>query len=741
MAGMDGKAHSKRMVAGLACWCLLLAIVVTLADAGRNDLAAQAAQAGAHESKPTLEVAPAAKLRPRAQEVLPSGAGSLPGTGTAPAKGEDNFPGLGPLPAGVPPEEEGVGVSLLRVDGSAVIGAVVRWATEEDLQPLLAADPQLWERDNDEILARVTHQVRTAANGWAMVPSKAGRMVIDARFGDLYTSRRFRREETSYLKLTMYRDLPLVVEVADATGAGLDVPVVVRTADGRGNQVLRPSNGRALLLHAPEAFSALLGRPDLYVQLDAPQQALATVLPRGKVPEAAVKVTGQRGVTLQVRVEGPDGPCASGVVEVVRLGSEPELLRTTRRELRDGVALFEHVQPDLELLVRARTACGADVPEQRVQMPADIVQLRHAVRMPRVQGSVQDVDGRKLGGYRATLYQRLPAGWELAASGSIQADGSWELAVPGLATAEAGTAAEYMLVARNEFGATKAALLQGLSSFLDKAAMRAEVGLLRLDNWTIQLGGVVLDENGRGVEGAELELVFEGVPDARCRARSAADGRFDLRAPRLSGPVRVHVSHPGLAVPLLVDAKAGEKQAKVQVAFRGRLRGQVLVPPGVVPQQLQVTLHDAEGSAFGGTADAQGIYLFERVEPGLARISVQVVGLPNSVVSSDSVRVEAGGTAEVQALDLRGVLRAIVVEIVDEDGQPVEYGTVGPDVGGAEAASRQRLRPFEFRDGSARLVVPSAPIMLVVDADGYISQSIATTAEASVRVILKRSAQ
>jgi hypothetical protein len=196
-----------------------------------------------------------------------------------------------------------------------------------------------------------------------------------------------------------------------------------------------------------------------------------------------------------------------------------------------------------------------------------------------------------------------------------------------------------------------------------------------------------------------------------------------------------------LAVPLLVDAKAGEKQTKVQVAFRGRLRGQVLVPPGVVPQQLQVTLHDAEGSAFGGTADAQGIYLFERVEPGPARISVQVVGLPNSVVSSDSVRVEAGGTAEVQALDLRGVLRAIVVEIVDEDGQPVEYGTVGPDVGGAEAASRQRLRPFEFRDGSARLVVPSAPIMLVVEADGYISQSVATTAEASVRVILKRSAQ
>jgi hypothetical protein len=51
------------------------------------------------------------------------------------------------------------------------------------------------------------------------------------------------------------------------------------------------------------------------------------------------------------------------------------------------------------------------------------------------------------------------------------------------------------------------------------------------------------------------------------------------------------------------------------------------------------------------------------------------------------------------------------------------------------------LRPFEFRDGSARLVVPSAPIMLVVEADGYISQSVATTAEASVRVILKRSAQ
>jgi len=750
MAGMDGKAHSKRVAAALACWCLLIGIVVTLADAGRNDLAAHEAQAGAHGAKPTLEAAPAAKLRPRVAEAAQAGTSPLPGTGagqspataSGSAKAEDTFPGLGPLPAGVPPEEEGVGVSLLRVDGSAVIGAVVRWATEDDLQPLLAADPQLWERDNDEILARVTHQVRTAANGWAMVPSKAGRMVIDARFGDLYTSRRFRREETSYLKLTMHRDLPLVVEVADAAGSSLDVPIVVRSADGRGHHVLRPQNGRALLLHAPEAFSALLGRPDLYVQLDAPQQALATVLVRSKVPEAAVKLTGQRGVPLQVRLDGLDGPCANGVIELVRPGSEPEVLRTTRRELRDGVAVFEHVQPDLELMVRARSDCGADVPEQRVQMPVEAVQLRHALRMPRVQGAVKDVDGRKLGGYRASLYQRLPNGWDLAASGLIQADGTWELAVPSLANTEAGTASEYMLVARNEFGATKTAQLQGLSNLLDKATFRADVGLLRLDNWTIQLGGVVLDENGRGVEGAELVLILDGVPDARCRALSAADGRFDLRAPRLSGPLRVQVSHPGLATPLLVDAKAGEKQAKVPLAFRGRIRGQVLVPQGVLPQQLQVTLHDAEGSAFGSAADAQGLYLFERVEPGAARISVQVVGLPNSVVSSSVLQVSAGGTVQVEDLDLRGVLRAVVVEIVDDEGQPVEYGTVGPDVGGGvEAASRQRLRPFEFRDGSARLVVPVAPITLVVEAEGFVSQTIVTTAETSVRVTLKRSAQ
>jgi hypothetical protein len=93
-------------------------------------------------------------------------------------------------------------------------------------------------------------------------------------------------------------------------------------------------------------------------------------------------------------------------------------------------------------------------------------------------------------------------------------------------------------------------------------------------------------------------------------------------------------------------------------------------------------------------------------------------------------------------LDLRGVLRAVVVEIVDDEGQPVEYGTVGPDVGGGvEAASRQRLRPFEFRDGSARLVVPVAPITLVVEAEGFVSQTIVTTAETSVRVTLKRSAQ
>lgn len=757
------KVELKRPFVAVLCWLLLAGAVAGLAELARDSGAAEG-----HEARRSLDAAPATDLAPAprrapaqlgtgaqpaaraqaappaepAQQGVPTSGPARPRPAARPAgEGEQDSHGLGPLPPGVPPEEEGVGVTVVRQDGQVLPGALVRWATSADLARLLEADPQLWERDDDEILARLGNQVRTGPNGWAMVASLAGRMVVDARYGDSYASRRFERANTSYLKLQLFRDVPLVVEAADTAGAAFDgLPLVVRAADGRDAWSTLSRGGRALLLHAPERFSALAGRPDLHVLVDAPQTVAGVRLERGAIPAEPVKFVARRGGTLKVRVQGPDGACASGTVEVLRPGDGPEALRLVRRPLSGGVCEFVHAEPGLELLVRARGPCGADTPEVRVVAPAEgavlEVQLRHLVRMPRVRGLVVDIDGRKLEGWRAALHVQRGRAWEEEAVCSVGAGGSFEFDAPALASEAAPV--RRALVVRNEYGATKAAPALELSGLLDKAAALADTGLLRLENWTIQLAGSVVDEAGRAVEGAQVALEVDGARDSRTLAATAGDGRFELRGPKPQGELAVAVVHPSLSEPLRSPAKAGDRALKLQLALRGRVAGRIVAPEGVSPQQFQVLLLDPAGGVLATTtADSKGAFLFERVEPGEVQVLAQLAGLPNAVVRGGSVVVQAGRAAAVAApVDLRETLRAVVVEIVDEAGQPVEAGSIGP-----RAPGRERVRPFEFRDGSTRLVVPKAPCEFEVQAEGYETAVFAPGDAPTVRVELKRSAQ
>lgn len=761
------KVELKRTFAAVACWLLLAGAVAGLAELARTREGAPA-----NEARRNLPAAPATDLSPApARASAPLGTGARPAAAVVPAEprpevagqtsstvptgpaprprpasraateGEQDAHGLGPLPPGVPPEEEGVGVTVLRQDGQTVQGAEVRWATSADLARLLEADPGLWERDDDEILARLENKARTGPNGWTMVPSLAGRMVVDARYGDSYASRRFDRAQTSYLKLPLFRDVPLPVEVVDGSGAAFDgLPLVVRAADGRDAWSAATTAGRALLLHAPERFAALAGRADLHVLVDAPQRAEGARLERGAVSGTPVRLVARRGGTIKVRVLGPDGVCAAGTVEAVRPGAEPETLRLVRRRLSAGTCEFVHAEPGLELLVRARGPCGADSPEARVVAPAAgatlEVELRHATRMPRVRGLVVDIDGRRLEGWTATLHVRRGAAWEPESSCVVGSGGAFEFDVPALASA--AEPALRALVVRNEYGATKAASAPELSTLLDKDSARADTGLLRLENWTIQLAGSVVDEAGRPVEGAQVELEVDGARDARTRAATAGDGRFELRAPRLSGAVSVMLAHPALREPARSTAKAGDRSLQLQIALRGRVAGRLVPPEGVSPQQFQVVLLDPAGGILAtSNADSKGAFAFERVEPGEVQVLAQLAGLPNAVVRGGGATVAAGSSSVLaEAIDLRVALRALVVEIVDEEGRPVEAGSIGP-----RAAGRERVRPFEFRDGSTRLVAPRTPCEFEVQAEGFETAVFTPDAAPVARVVLKRSAQ
>lgn len=754
-------AFAKRALAGASCWLALLAAVWLLAESARRS-----GDVDAHERKHSLDAAPAVALGaprgPASNEAVepsslgtgarpsaePRATGQQPGRKPEPARPRDSgegdvVPGLGPLPPGVPPEEEGVGVTCVRPDGSPVVGAVLRWATSADIARLVAEDPRVLELDDDLVLGRLPqNQVRTTSNGWGMVPSLKGAMIVDARFGDGYASKRFERSDVSHMKLVLHRDLTLVVEVVDAAGAPIEgMPVAVRDAAGREPwRATTGADGRALLPHAPARFALLPGRPDLWATVDAAQDTRAQLLQRSSVPLAPVRLVARRGATLEVEAASAAGACPDGgSVALVREGPEPAGVRTSTRALASGKARFEHATPGARVVVAAEAGCGASAASAPWTIPLDAgeagaraFRLQVGEPMPRLEASVSDIDGRRLEGWTASLHVQGPDGWSEEGRALVGAGGATVLPAPGLATGSSGAARA--LVVRNAHGATKALELGALSNKIDSTGpLRvARVGEVELANWTIQFGGRVVDEAGRSVEGAQVALATPtGGVDSRIAGATNGEGRFDLRGPRLAGEHELLVSHPARAGTTRLAAKGGDKSLAARLAFLGSVEGRVLAGEGVLPQQYTVVLVDAMGVAIAASPDDAGAWRFERVEPGVAVVQLQLGGFPDILATTRPLQVVAGEPTRAGELQAAGLVRRVAIEIVDADGLPVETGVVGPP-----APGRGRVRPFEFRDGQLVLHLPPSVRELEVEAEGH--ESLRAEVSASMRFVLKK---
>ncbi|MEY2745136.1 MAG: hypothetical protein RL112_178, partial [Planctomycetota bacterium] len=608
---------------------------------------------------------------------------------------------------------------------------------------LVAEDPRVLELDDDLVLGRLPqNQVRTTSNGWGMVPSLKGAMIVDARFGDGYASKRFERSDVSHMKLVLHRDLTLVVEVVDEAGAPIEgMPVAVRDAAGREPwRATTGADGRALLPHAPARFALLPGRPDLWATVDAPQDSRAQLLQRSTVPQVPVRLVARRGAPLEVEAASTAGACPDGgPVALVREGPEPQGVRTSTRALASGKARFEHAAPGARVVVAAEPGCGASASSAPWTIPLDAgpgvvraFRLQVGEPMPRLEASVSDIDGRRLEGWTASLHVQGPTGWSEEGRAIVGPGGAASLPAPGLATGSAGAARA--LVVRNEHGATKALELGDVSSKLDRSgSLRvARVGEAKLANWTIQFGGRVVDEAGRSVEGAQVALATPaGGVDSRIAGATNGEGRFDLRGPRLSAAHELSVSHPGRAGATRLPAKAGDKSLLARLAFLGAVEGRVLPQEGVLPQQYTLVLVDALGVAIAASPDAAGAWRFERVEPGAAVVQLQLGGFPDILATARPLQVVAGESTRAEDLQAGGLVRRVSIEIVDEGGAPVETGVVGPP-----APGRGRLRPFEFRDGQLVLHLPPSVRELEAEAEGH--ESARAEVSDSMRFVLKK---
>ncbi|MBL8863487.1 MAG: carboxypeptidase regulatory-like domain-containing protein [Planctomycetes bacterium] len=636
---------------------------------------------------------------------------------------EVSVPGLGVLPAGVPAEEEGFGLHVVRADGRPVVDAVVRWMLQKDLDAVRARLGGAADLHPADLLEHAPHTLRTGPGGFAMLTSAAGTMLMDARHGDAYGWAVVRREEQSHRRLVLSRITHLQVRAADGAGAPrAGVPVVLSDARCRPIwRALTDEAGAAVLRFADAAILEAGARfDDLLLAVDVPGGA-AVAIPRAQVPAALVELVAPPGRRVLVRVRDVDGaPCSRPTtVRLAPAGREGDCSAERAREAVDGQAVFDQVPGGLELAVRVDSACSPEplsaALRSRLEGDSEVV-LTATARMPRLRARLMDPHGNSWRGFEVVAWARTPGGWLEQGRDRTDDTGAFELDVPVLHRAPA--VVELVLVARNPWGRTVASTGRLATAAGD--GLR-DFGHVTAADWSVLARGVVLDESERPLAHAEVELVDEsGVADPRTRIVCDERGGFALRGPAPEGDrLRVRATEPDRrASEAVVSLARGEQRARIVIAVHGRITGRLLLPDGAPESGVIVRVEQPSGAVLALSTDADGDFAFSNVEAGESRITFVPLGFEESLLTLERVVVPRGAAADdprLSHVDLRALVAVLELEVLDERGAPILTGWVGPP---SSDPGRPRGRPYEVVDGLARVVVPRGAAVQV-SAQGY----------------------
>jgi len=661
---------------------------------------------------------------------------------TRPRSGEAGIPGLGALPAGVPAEEEGFGLHILRADGRPALDANVRWMLQRDLDAVRASGRDPSAMHPSDLLAEATRTVRTLAGGFAMLTSEAGTMIMDARLGDEYGSAVVQREDVSHRRIVLARDTTLAVRVDDALGAARSgVPVLLRSADCRTIWSSRTgADGVATLRFADGAILAASARHDeLTVAVDVPGDA-CIVLPAGLIPAEIVRLVTPPGKRVLVWVHGADGqPCASeSVVTLAPAGREGDCRVERRRTVVDGLAVFEDLPAGMDLVAIARTRCSplelrADV--RTTDQDETSVVLAATSPMPRVSGRLLDPRGNPWRSFDVVAWTILGGAWSEQGAERTDDRGAFVIDVPALHAAE--RAVELVLVARNPYGRTVASTTMSVEPRTARNPL--DLGDVLAPDWPVLIRGSVLDENERPIELATVELCdARAVADPRTRVEADERGAFTLRGPApADDALLVRAVEPERrAAEATLALRRGDSRARVVIAVHGSLRGHVVLPLGAPEGSVIVRVERANGAALALSTDGTSSFGFSNVDAGEVRVIFHPVGFEEPLLVLERVLVPRGAASvdtRLAHVDLTDRATVLELEIVDERGQPMESASIGPVT---SETSRPHGRPLDIVDGVVRILVPRGIAAIQVSAQAY-EPVILTTPSGRVRVELK----
>jgi len=717
-----------------------------------------------------------------APEAAPPPAAPAPAKEAAPgeaARAELPDPAPAAAATGPAPGEETLLVEVITdEDDSPVPGCVVYAVDTSEVDESAAQRLLAGSQDLLGVLRSLARSYRADEEGFARIRKPKGPLILAGEAPGLFHFAMF-PTAPGMARLTLRLEAEVAVQVLVLDEAGrprAGVPVVVRAAQAFFSMPVThevtASDGLATLRN----FTAIAQFSD---SMDYDYEvAVAAPLPEAVMAPLDLEVLSPEPIVLRLPATG------SAVVEVLDLEGRPAADGTT-------VTLAEpegenESQPRIEGMPQAGQASAVTV-RGRASFPVVGLglQLRASARLEGYPSAVTvEAAGPVRPGEEVRLRLQPERGPTWLTARLLDPQGQplaeQQIQILLVSTAAGDRDVDYSTARTDRDGRFRygmdppsvdpgvrrtlkiASLGEGGRPFQITAAPRAELELareyapgvhdlgdIRLVPPPLLATGIVLAPDGRPVAGARVvfQVLKRGTPeegwwssDWESSAESDESGAFRLYgAPEdpENRPVRLEARKEGYR-PGHAGFVPGQEGLTIRLDGAGRLRGSVLLDQGLEPSDLKVLFVEEreEGGSRSRYANwDKNEFYWDSLEPGTGRVDIRADGSDEPIHSVPDIQVIVGQENQdtrLQDIDLRGRLRHIRLEFVDERGRRVDQVVL------TSLDPERRFWEYEW-DGEMDLLVVEDLPPLLVSAEGYMSERLQDVRE-DRKVVLRQGA-
>jgi hypothetical protein len=235
-----------------------------------------------------------------------------------------------------------------------------------------------------------------------------------------------------------------------------------------------------------------------------------------------------------------------------------------------------------------------------------------------------------------------------------------------------------------------------------------DLGDLVLQEAPLLTQGVVVDSNGEPVSKASVYLETAIGTDASNDSiiwnpwldsyeYSDENGAFELRGLLPEGDYRISANHSDHSRTYF-DFELGATDLVLQLLPSMNRKGQILLDPGIDPQELIMTVRHSSADGNGSSTtpipiQEDGSFQLNDLPPTQGTIRIRASSWGEDLVVFEDIMLQSPETAILlEVIDLRGQLTSFTVTVVDEGGQELDDAKLLRKVtGGMSWGTRQPI--------------------------------------------------